>query len=111
MTNYLGAILTEEKNNNGGSSGHTEVVSYGRYVLVWLGLLALTGATVSFAGIELGRWVIITALVIAGTKALLVMNIFMHLKFEEKIFRIFLLVSLGAFIIFISLTFFDYAFH
>ncbi len=90
--------------------GHPEVVSYGRYLLVWLGLLALTGATVSFAGIELGRWVIVTALLIAGTKALLVMNIFMHLKFEEKIFRIFVLVALATFVIFISLTFFDYAF-
>jgi cytochrome c oxidase subunit 4 len=86
-------------------------ISYGRYVLIWLGLLALTGATVSFAGIELGRWVIITALLIAGIKSLLVMNIFMHLKFEERVFRIFLLVALGTFMIFISLTFFDYAFH
>jgi hypothetical protein len=40
-----------------------------------------------------------------------VMNIFMHLKFEERVFRIFLLVALGTFMIFISLTFFDYAFH
>ncbi len=61
------------------SETHEVSISYGRYVLIWLGLLALTGATVSFAGIELGRWVIITALLIAGIKSLLVMNIFMHL--------------------------------
>ncbi len=92
-------------------AAHESTISYGRYVLIWLGLLALTGATVSFAGIELGRWVIITALLIAGIKSLLVMNIFMHLKFEERVFRIFLLVALGTFVIFITLTFFDYAFY
>ena len=90
---------------------HEVSISYGRYVLIWLGLLALTGATVSFAGIALGRWVIITALIIAGIKSLLVMNVFMHLKFEERVFRIFVLVALGVFVIFISLIFSDYAFH
>lgn len=99
------------KNKQTEHSSHEEIISYERYILIWLGLLALTGATVSFAGIELGRWVIITALLIAGIKSMLVMNIFMHLKFEERVFRIFLLVALGAFVIFITLTFFDYAFH
>jgi cytochrome c oxidase subunit 4 len=99
------------KSEHTASEKHEEVISYERYILIWLGLLALTAATVSFAGIELGRWVIITALLIAGIKSLLVMNIFMHLKFEERVFRIFLLVALGTFTIFISLTFFDYAFH
>lgn len=87
------------------------VIGYGRYFLIWLGLLALTCATVSFAGINLGRWIIITALVIASIKSLLVLNIFMHLKFEDRIFRIFVMVAMGTFIIFITLTFFDYAFQ
>jgi hypothetical protein len=34
----------------------------------------------------------------------------MHLKFEDRIFRIFVVVALVTFVIFISLTFFDYAF-
>jgi cytochrome c oxidase subunit IV len=87
------------------------VVSYGQYVLVWLGLIALTCLTVALAGIDLGHWVIITALMIASVKGMLVMNIFMHLKFEEPAFRYFVLVALITFLIFISLTFFDYAFH
>jgi cytochrome c oxidase subunit IV len=87
------------------------VVSYGQYVLIWLGLIALTCLTVALAGIDLGRWVIITALVIASVKGMLVLNIFMHLKFEEPVFRYFVLVALITFLIFISLTFFDYAFH
>lgn len=89
----------------------THVVSYGYYVLIWFGLLALTCTTVALAGINLGRWVIITALSIASIKSMLVVNIFMHLKFEERIFRVFALVAVLTLAIFIGMTFFDYAFH
>jgi cytochrome c oxidase subunit IV len=88
-----------------------EAISYGRYILIWFGLIALTGTTVTCAGMNLGRWIIITALSIASIKSMLVLNIFMHLKFEDRIFKIFVLVAIVTFVIFISLTFFDYAFH
>jgi cytochrome c oxidase subunit 4 len=88
-----------------------EIIGYGRYVLIWLGLLALTCTTVTFAGMNLGRWIIITALTIASIKSMLVLNVFMHLKYEDRIFRIFVGVAIATFIIFISLTFFDYAFY
>jgi cytochrome c oxidase subunit IV len=88
-----------------------QAVSYGRYILIWLGLVALTCATVTFAGMNLGRWIIITALGIASIKSMLVLNIFMHLKFEDRIFKIFVIIAIVTFMIFISMTFFDYAFH
>ncbi len=87
------------------------VVSYGQYILIWLGLLALTATTVAVAGVDLGRWVIITALGIASIKTGLVLNIFMHLQFETRVFRIFALVAGVTLAIFIGMTFFDYAFH
>jgi cytochrome c oxidase subunit 4 len=87
------------------------VVSYGRYVLIWLGLMGLTAATVALAGIDLGRWIVITALSIASIKGLLVLNVFMHLKFEDRVFRIFAILAGVILLIFISLVFFDYAFH
>lgn len=87
------------------------VVPYGQYVLIWLGLLSLTGLTVALAGIDLGRWVIVTALVIACVKSTLVLNHFMHLKHEDRLFRWFVAVSLATLTIFFVLTFFDYAFH
>jgi cytochrome c oxidase subunit 4 len=89
----------------------THRVSYANYVIIWFGLVALTGLTVALAGIELGRWVIITALIIAAIKSLLVLNIFMHLRFEDRIFRLFTTVAFATFLIFIVMTFFDYAFH
>lgn len=85
--------------------------SYGQYILIWAGLLGLTGVTVALAGIGLGRWVIATALTIASIKSALVLNVFMHLRSEERMFRIFVGVAVLTLTIFFVLMFFDYAFH
>jgi cytochrome c oxidase subunit IV len=109
----MGKVSNKTSKGTAQSEGDQQhqIIGYGRYVLIWLGLLALTCATVTFAGMNLGRWIIITALTIASIKSMLVLNIFMHLKYEDRIFRIFVGVAITTFIIFISLTFFDYAFH
>jgi cytochrome c oxidase subunit 4 len=98
-------------NQENHSNGDRHVVTYGHSILIWLGLLSLTGLTVALAGIGFGRWVIATALVIAGVKSTLVLNHFMHLKHEERMFRWFVAVSMTTLGIFFVLTFFDYAFH
>ncbi|HUI65970.1 MAG TPA: cytochrome C oxidase subunit IV family protein [Bacteroidota bacterium] len=85
--------------------------SNAKLVLIWCGLLALTGLTVALSGIDLGRWIVLSALSIATVKTLLVVNVFMHLKYEERVFRIFVIVATLTLAIFIALTFFDYAFH
>ena len=84
---------------------------YGIYVLVWLGLLALTGLTVAVAGINIGGYTIATALIIASVKAYLVLTIFMHLRSESKMFRVFVLVALFFLIISLILLFSDYSFQ
>ncbi len=84
---------------------------YGIYVLVWLGLLALTGLTVAVAGIHIGGLTIATALIIASVKAYLVLSIFMHLRSEGKVFTIFVLVALFFLIISLILLFSDYSFQ
>lgn len=85
-------------------------VSYAKYLVIWLVLVMLTGLTVALAGIDLGPWIIITALSIASIKTMMVLEVFMHLKFEDKTFRLFVLVACVTLAIFITLTFFDYAF-
>lgn len=84
---------------------------YGIYVLVWLGLLALTGLTVAVAGINIGGFTIVTALIIASVKAYLVLTIFMHLRSESKMFSVFVLVAAFFLIITFILLFSDYSFQ
>lgn len=84
--------------------------NYLPYLLVWFALLILTGLTVSVAGINFGKFTIATALVIATVKAYLVLTIFMHLKTEDKSFKIFVGVSLFFLLISFTLLFSDYSF-
>ena len=85
------------------------IVEYGKYIFVWLSLIAFTAITVSASGISLGNWTVVVALVIAATKSWYVLNYFMHLKYEDRVFKIFIFVALVTFAIFIALTFVDYS--
>ena len=85
--------------------------SYAIYILVWLALLALTAVTVAVAGMDIGRFTVATALVIAAFKAYLVLSIFMHLKSETKTFAVFVIVALLFLGISFVLLFSDYSFH
>lgn len=83
---------------------------FGIYILVWLGLLALTGLTVAAAGLDIGRFTVATALIIASAKAYLVLTIFMHLRSESKTFKVFVIVALFFLAISFILLFADYSF-
>lgn len=98
------------QNEQAGHEGASHSPGYGQLILVWFGLLALTGLTVALSGINLGRWIVLSALTIASIKSLLVLNVFMHLKFEERIFRVFVVVAGLTLAIFLGLIFADYAF-
>jgi cytochrome c oxidase subunit IV len=84
--------------------------SYGIYILVWLALMILTGVTVAVAGIDFGTITVATALLIASIKSYLVLTIFMHLRVEQTVFKLFVGVSLFFLIITIVLLFSDYSF-
>jgi len=87
-------------------------MNYGTYFRVWVGLVILTGITVSVAGMQLGRWAIVLPLFIAGAKSGLVLNYFMHLKSEkELIFKLIIPGVLAVLVVFLSLTFSDVAFR
>ncbi len=86
------------------------VVEYGKYIFVWLALIAFTGITVTAAGIGLGNWTIVLALTIASAKSWFVLNYFMHLRYEDIVFKVFIAVALFTFAIFIGFTFWDYSF-
>jgi cytochrome c oxidase subunit IV len=85
--------------------------SYAIYILVWLALMALTAVTVAVAGMNIGRFTVVTALTIAAFKAYLVLTIFMHLRSETKTFLVFVIVALLFLGISFVLLFSDYSFH
>jgi cytochrome c oxidase subunit 4 len=85
---------------------------YKIYVFVWIALVILTGTTLSVAGMELGRWTVLIALAIAGTKSGLVLNYFMHLRSEKMgVFKVLIPLVIAVFLVFILLTFADFAFR
>ncbi|HUX60725.1 MAG TPA: cytochrome C oxidase subunit IV family protein [Ignavibacteriaceae bacterium] len=84
---------------------------YGIYILVWLALVTLTALTATVAGISFGKFSIAVALVIAMIKSYLVLSEFMHLKFEMKAFRIFVLVAILFFLLLIVLLFQNYSYY
>ena len=93
------------------TEGHGHSVSYGTYFMVWLGLVALTAVTVTIAGIHLGSLTLITAMLIASVKTALVGYHFMHLKYDNVIIKVFVLVCLVIFLTFWILTFSDLSFR
>ena len=87
-------------------------LNYKTYVGVWLGLVILTGITVSLAGMNLGRLSILIVLAIAAFKSGLVLSYFMHLKYETGLlFKLMIPIVLAILTIFIGLTFTDIAFR
>lgn len=77
------------------------------YLAVWLALLALTALTIKAAELHLGAMSMFANLLIASSKASLVLWFFMHLKYETKFLRFIFLIPIVTITIIIGLTFFD----
>ncbi len=86
------------------------IVSYKFNIGIWVGLILLTIMTVlvSVMGINLVAFSVATALIIASTKAIVVVNYFMHLKYDNVVLKILLGVTMLLFVVFIFLTVIDY---
>src|SRR5947209_15476624 len=64
------------------------------YILVFVGLIALTLVTTAVAFVDLGAFSVVAALAIAVTKMLLVALFFMHVRHSDKLTRLVLLSGL-----------------
>jgi cytochrome c oxidase subunit 4 len=83
------------------------IVSYRKLTGIWLALLALTVLTVGITRLELGGYKVLAALTIACVKSVLVIAVFMHMKYEGRLLRWLLFLALLTLAIFIGFTFFD----
>jgi cytochrome c oxidase subunit 4 len=89
------------------SEEHAHIVSYKTFLIIWVALLILTGITIAVAQYNLGALNIWVALGIATLKAGLVVAVFMHMQYENRLFKLSLLSALAILAIFIGFTFFD----
>jgi cytochrome c oxidase subunit 4 len=89
------------------SEEHAHIVPYKTFLIIWVALLILTGITIAVAQYNLGALNIWVALGIATLKAGLVVAVFMHMQYENRLFKLSLLSALAILAIFIGFTFFD----
>jgi len=87
------------------------IVPYKTYALILLLLLTLTGISVAVTQIELSKWSTAIALILAGSKSAIVLAIFMHLKFDQKIYKVMAIFVILVLFVVIIITFLDYLFR
>jgi cytochrome c oxidase subunit 4 len=87
------------------------IVPYRTYGLILVLLLVLTGTSVAVTQIELTRGAMLVALLLASTKSAIVLAIFMHLKFDQRVYKVMAVFVVMVIIAVIVLTFFDYGFR
>lgn len=85
---------------------HT-IVPYRTFIIVWIALLVLTVVTVLVSRIDLGALNVWVAVAIASFKTSLVIAWFMHMKYEQWLFKLLLLITIVTLAVFIGLTFVD----
>lgn len=80
------------------------------YVLVWLALVVATISTYLVAEyVDIGRWNILVALLIAAGKMSLVIYFFMHVRFNDALTKLFVITGFIWLVILIVMTMTDYA--
>jgi cytochrome c oxidase subunit 4 len=84
---------------------------FSTYLSIWFGLLVLTGVTVTVAGLNLGNLSVLGAILIAAVKSTLVVLFFMHIKYEDRVFKIMLGVAIITLVVIMVLTFIDVSFR
>lgn len=90
---------------------HDHIVPYRSFIAVLALLIVLTIVSVVVTKIHLGALTVAVALLIASVKSTFVLRIFMHLKFDSKLFTILVsgVVILLALVIIVTLS--DYIFR
>jgi cytochrome c oxidase subunit 4 len=87
------------------------IIPYRTFLYVLLLLITLTLTSVALTQIYLGTLTVVLALLIATIKSSFVLRIFMHLKFENKMFSIVVIAVVLLISTVIILTFLDYLYR
>jgi len=94
-----------------GEGDEVHLLPYSLFIKVWAALITLTVVTVGVSYADMKHLTIFVALFIACAKSTLVILYFMHIAYEKHVFWWFLIAAFGTYVIFVLLTFADYAFR
>ena len=87
------------------------IIPYRTFLFVLAGLITLTIISVTLTQISLGTLTVAAALLIAAIKSFYVLRIFMHLKFETRMFSIGVIAVTLLISVVIIITLLDYLFR
>lgn len=87
------------------------IVPYRTYLLVLAALIAFTFISVVSTTIHLGALTVFIALLIAAVKSTFVLRIFMHLKFDSKMFTLATIGVVSLLFAVIIITLLDYLYR
>jgi cytochrome c oxidase subunit IV len=92
-------------------SEKNHIIPYRTLLYVLAGLIALTLTSVALTQIYLGTLTVMLALLIAAIKSSFVLRIFMHLKFENRMFSLMVIAVVLLLCVVIIITFLDYLYR
>jgi cytochrome c oxidase subunit 4 len=87
------------------------IIPYKTLLMVLSVLIVLTLLSVEITQIELSRWAAAAALLLAGIKSTFVLLIFMHLKYDLRIFRVMVGLIIALVVVVMIVTMLDYFFR
>ena len=94
-------LMSEENEKN-------HIIPYRTFLFVLAGLIVLTLTSVTLTRISLGTMTVAIALIIAAVKSSFVLRIFMHLKFESRMFSLAVMGVITLFAAVLIVTLLDY---
>jgi cytochrome c oxidase subunit 4 len=71
------------------AQAHAHILPVKSYLTVYVALLVLLAATVGAAFIDLGWFNFTLTMIIAGAKAVMILLIFMHVRYSERLVWVF----------------------
>jgi cytochrome c oxidase subunit 4 len=104
LSHYLNLTVRMENEKN-------HIIPYRTFLYVLALLITLTLTSVALTQIYLGTLTVVMVLVIAAIKSSFVLRIFMHLKFESRMFSIAVVAVILLISVVIIITFLDYLYR
>jgi cytochrome c oxidase subunit IV len=87
------------------------IIPHKTFLMVLGVLIVLTLVSVAITQIELAEWSTAAALLLAGIKSTFVLLIFMHLKYDMRIFRVMVGLIIALVVVVMIVTMLDYIFR